>query len=49
VTNADEEIRTDAGSDASRPPTSGRRRQWLGLAVLALPTLLAEPAAEPAG
>jgi MFS transporter, DHA2 family, multidrug resistance protein len=40
VTNADEQIRTDEGEETSRPPTSGQRRRWLGLAVLALPTIL---------
>jgi DHA2 family multidrug resistance protein-like MFS transporter len=41
VTNADGPIRTDEGDEARSPEApADRRRRWLGLAVLALPTIL---------
>jgi MFS transporter, DHA2 family, multidrug resistance protein len=41
VTNADEQTRTEPGDRARPLETAGeRRRRWLGLAVLALPTVL---------
>ena len=41
MTNADEQTRTEESDEVRRPETVGeRRRQWLGLAVLALPTIL---------
>ena len=41
MTNADEQTRTEESDEAPCPETAGeRRRRWLGLAVLALPTIL---------
>lgn len=40
MTNAGEQVRTDEDDEVSRPHSPGQRRRWLGLAVLALPTIL---------